>query len=134
MELIHEWMHCRIFNSENKVCPVCRRFIGKIRKLFAPWDSIVMMSYTRIVIFWSQDEWNACLQCFLLLYFFWKFMFSASNCAQLDIRLLETNSPRLIANSKIMLLSQTIWIFLCRNTSNVIWKKVYKVLITWVVK
>ncbi|KAG6767027.1 hypothetical protein POTOM_028206 [Populus tomentosa] len=26
----------RIFNSENKVCPVCRRFIGKIRKLFAP--------------------------------------------------------------------------------------------------
>ncbi|KAJ6378498.1 hypothetical protein OIU78_028689 [Salix suchowensis] len=26
----------RIFNSENKVCPVCRRYIGKIRKLFAP--------------------------------------------------------------------------------------------------
>ncbi|KAK4582310.1 hypothetical protein RGQ29_022468 [Quercus rubra] len=25
----------RIFNEENKTCPVCRRFIGKIRKLFA---------------------------------------------------------------------------------------------------
>ncbi|WCJ31334.1 RING/U-box superfamily protein [Euphorbia peplus] len=29
--------HCaqRIFQGENKVCPVCRRFIGKVRKLFA---------------------------------------------------------------------------------------------------
>lgn len=26
----------RIFNVENKACPVCRRFIGKVRKLFAP--------------------------------------------------------------------------------------------------
>ncbi|XP_042972988.1 E3 ubiquitin-protein ligase APD2-like [Carya illinoinensis] len=26
----------RIFNGENKTCPVCRRFIGKVRKLFAP--------------------------------------------------------------------------------------------------
>ncbi|KAG6666128.1 hypothetical protein CIPAW_01G009100 [Carya illinoinensis] len=25
-----------IFNGENKTCPVCRRFIGKVRKLFAP--------------------------------------------------------------------------------------------------
>ncbi|KAJ9177325.1 hypothetical protein P3X46_012558 [Hevea brasiliensis] len=25
----------RILNEENKVCPVCRRFIGKVRKLFA---------------------------------------------------------------------------------------------------
>ncbi|EEF37446.1 conserved hypothetical protein [Ricinus communis] len=25
----------RIFDGENKVCPVCRRFIGKVRKLFA---------------------------------------------------------------------------------------------------
>jgi hypothetical protein len=28
----------RIFNEENKTCPVCRRFIGKVRKLFAPKD------------------------------------------------------------------------------------------------
>ncbi|XVE87045.1 hypothetical protein DITRI_Ditri18aG0084400 [Diplodiscus trichospermus] len=26
----------RIYDEENKVCPVCRRVIGKIRKLFAP--------------------------------------------------------------------------------------------------
>ncbi|KAL4376311.1 hypothetical protein GQ457_02G015030 [Hibiscus cannabinus] len=26
----------RIYEEENKVCPVCRRIIGKIRKLFAP--------------------------------------------------------------------------------------------------
>ncbi|XVF17581.1 hypothetical protein REPUB_Repub10bG0135900 [Reevesia pubescens] len=26
----------RIYDEENKVCPVCRRVIGKVRKLFAP--------------------------------------------------------------------------------------------------
>ncbi|TYI89061.1 hypothetical protein E1A91_D03G027800v1 [Gossypium mustelinum] len=26
----------RIYDEENKVCPVCRRIIGKVRKLFAP--------------------------------------------------------------------------------------------------
>ncbi|GMI86478.1 hypothetical protein like AT4G24204 [Hibiscus trionum] len=26
----------RIYEEENKVCPVCRRIIGKVRKLFAP--------------------------------------------------------------------------------------------------
>ncbi|XP_022752082.1 baculoviral IAP repeat-containing protein 7-A-like [Durio zibethinus] len=26
----------RIYDGENKVCPVCRRVIGKVRKLFAP--------------------------------------------------------------------------------------------------
>ncbi|KAJ7944482.1 RING/U-box superfamily protein [Quillaja saponaria] len=26
----------RIFNGENKTCPLCRRFIGKVRVLFAP--------------------------------------------------------------------------------------------------
>ncbi|XP_059458605.1 E3 ubiquitin-protein ligase APD2-like isoform X1 [Corylus avellana] len=28
----------RIFNGENKTCPVCRRLIGKVRKLIAPQD------------------------------------------------------------------------------------------------
>ncbi|KAK8544253.1 hypothetical protein V6N13_034615 [Hibiscus sabdariffa] len=26
----------RVYGEENKVCPVCRRIIGKVRKLFAP--------------------------------------------------------------------------------------------------
>jgi hypothetical protein len=32
------YMFCRIFNGENKTCPVCRRLIGKVRKLIAPQD------------------------------------------------------------------------------------------------
>lgn len=45
---------------------------------------------------------------FSIVIFLLKFMYSVLNCAQLYIKLLGINSPRLIANSKIMLLSQTI--------------------------